>query len=129
MSLILHALAAIAALLLAAPLYMLNRRNVKPLHRTRLAKTFQPTVPSLTFTPAASTNNVTLTVPTGYVLNGIPLFTCNGSLPTAAVASNSTVITLAYGFATSGKVFTSDANDPAVRYANGAYLSALTVTL
>jgi len=108
---------------------MLTRRNTKPLHRTRLAKTFQPTVPSLAFTPAASGNNVTLTVPNGYVLNGVPNFTANGTSPTSAIASNGTVITLTYAAATTGKTFVADANDPAVRYANGAYLSALTVTL
>jgi len=108
---------------------MLTRRNVKPRHFTRLSKTFQPVVPAFGFTPAASGNNVTLTVPTGYVLSGTPNYTCNGTPPTGAVATSASVITLTYAAATTGKTFVSDPNDPAIRYANGAYLAGLTVTL
>ena len=109
---------------------MLTRRSVKPLHRTRLAKTFQPTVPTVAWTASNVTNQLYMTVPAGYVLNGIPGATANGTKATAAAAHNSTVIALTYAAnVTTGTNIVLGANDPGVRYPNGAYLSALTVTL
>jgi len=109
---------------------MLTRRNTKPLHRTRLSKTFQPVVPAVAWTASNVTNQLYMTVPSGYVLNGIPGATANGSLATAAAAHNATVIALTYSAnVTTGSVIVLGPNDPGVRYPNGAYLSALTVTL
>ena len=109
---------------------MLTRRNTKPLHRTRLAKTFQPVVPTVAWSASNVTNQLYMTVQPGYTLAGIPGVTANGTLPTGAIAHNSTVVAVTYpGNVTTGSNIVLGPNDPGIRYANGAYLSALTVTL
>lgn len=109
---------------------MLTRRNVKPRHITRLAKTFQPNVPALTATAAINATHVRVTVPQQYTINGIPNFTVQGVAPTAINAVSATTFDLVYAAAVvATNVFVIDANDPAIRFANGGYLAPLTVTL
>jgi len=109
---------------------MLTRRSVKPLHRTRLAKTFQPTVPSLTCTAAIVSTKVRVTTPQAYTKNGIPNFTVQGVAPTAITAVSATTFDLTYAVTpVTGNTFVIDANDPAIRFANGGYCAPLTVTL
>jgi len=109
---------------------MLNRRNTKPLHRTRLAKTFQPTVPSFTATAAIVAGKVRVTVPSQYVINGVPSFTCQGVTPTAVTAVSSTTFDLTYAVTpVTTNTFIIDANDPGIRFPNGGYIAPATVTL
>lgn len=109
---------------------MLTRRNVKPRHTTRLAKTFQPNVPSLVSTAVINSAKVRVTVPQQYTINGIPAFTVQGVNPTAITAVSATTFDLTYAAAVvATNVFVIDANDPGVRFANGGYIAPLTVTL
>jgi hypothetical protein len=104
---------------------MLTRRNTKPLHRTRLAKTFQPTVPTVASTASIVSTKVRVVCAQAYTSNGIPHFTVQGVAPTAITNVNATTFDLTYAVTpVTTNVFIIDANDPAIRFANGGYLAA-----
>jgi hypothetical protein len=104
---------------------MLTRRNTKPLHRSRLAKTFQPTVPSISWTAAIVGGKVRVTTTQNLTLNGVPHFTVQGVNPTAITSVSAGVFDLTYAATpVSTNVFVVDGSDPAVRNAVGGYLAA-----
>lgn len=109
---------------------MLTRRSVKPRHTSRLAKNYQPLVPTFTATAAINSSKVRVTTPSQYTLNGVPGFTVQGVRPTAVTAVDATHFDLTYATTpVTGNTFIIDANDPGVRFPNGGYLAPLTVTL
>jgi hypothetical protein len=93
--------------------------------RTRLPKTFQPIVPSVSWTASIVSSKVRLVASVSVTTNGVPKFTVQGVNPTAITIISATTFDLTYATApVTTNVFVVDANDPAVRAANGGYLAA-----
>jgi hypothetical protein len=109
---------------------MIKRAPRQPKHRTRLPNTFQPIVPSITWTASIVSGKVRVVASQTVVQSGIPAFTCQAVRPTSITSISGTTFDLGYAVTpVTTNSFVVDANDPAIRIANGGYLAPGTVTL
>ena len=110
---------------------MIKRAPRQPRHRQRLAPTFQPTVPALTWTMSIVAAKLRVTVTSPYTYGGVlPKITVQGALATAITQVSSTVFDLTYASSVvTTNVVVVPANDPGIRSMTGGFLNAGTVTL
>lgn len=109
---------------------MIKRAPRQPRHRTRLAPSFQPAAPGITWTVSIVSTKARVVCSLPISIAGIPLgMTCQGVAPTAITSINPTTFDLTYASApVSTNTFAVAANQYNVRGAAGGTLAAGTYT-
>lgn len=119
-------LAALTACAAAAGLFMIKRAPRQPRHSARLAPTFQPTAPALTWTATIVATKARFTLVLPFAFTGVPTgITCQGVAPTAITQVSALVFDLTYAAAVvSTNVIVVPANVPQIRGNAGGTLAA-----
>lgn len=98
--------------------------------RIRLPKNFQPISAAISYTASIVSGKVRVVASQSVVQSGVPHYTVQGVAPTSLTSISATTFDLGYAVTpVTTNVFVTDANDPAIRTASGAYLAAGSVTL
>lgn len=109
---------------------MIKRAPRQPRHRTRLAPSFQPTAPALTWVATINATKARFTLNLPFAESGLPLgITVQGQPPTAITQVSANVFDLTYAAAVvSTNVLVVPAGVPQIRGQAGGTLAAGTYT-